>query len=360
MILAIYKFLASVKLAITLLIAILISCLIGVTILRGDRAWPLIFTTLWFNGLLVLLVVNVGFCFFGRIWGRRVTLISFGMILFHLSFVAMFAGVIYNSMFYFRGMIRLTEGETLPSGDPKSYDSIDHGRFFDFSKLKGETTLYRLHRDYKVDGDNKRVAYEVSVGEGRSLQQGLIYITHNLDHNGFKYLPDREGYSLLIVLYDKQGREIFGAHIPLQSLKQGDDKQKVAAYLYTTGTRYQPGSFPFPQGQLNPLFSLQAAYHPSFLKERDGEVSFQVWPLAQNDERRGKKAIAEGKSLVGDKFRAGDYYLSAKEIRYWVGMTVRYDPGKPIVLASLWVGLGGMIITFIGRMRKSRINGRDA
>lgn len=87
----------------TLLVAILACCVIGVTVLREERAWSLIFSTLWFNGLLVLLVVNVGFCFFGRIWGRKVTLISLGMILFHLSFIAMFAGIVYNSLFYFRG-----------------------------------------------------------------------------------------------------------------------------------------------------------------------------------------------------------------------------------------------------------------
>ena len=34
-------------------------------------------------------------------------------------------------------------------------------------------------------------------------------------------------------------------------------------------------------------------------------------------------------------------------------MIVRYDPGKPFVLASLWVGLLGMVITFVGRIVKS-------
>jgi hypothetical protein len=35
-------------------------------------------------------------------------------------------------------------------------------------------------------------------------------------------------------------------------------------------------------------------------------------------------------------------------------MNVRYEPGKPIVLTSLWVALGGLIITFIGRMQKRK------
>lgn len=345
----IYNFLTSPKLAIILLIAILACCVIGVTVIRGQRAWALIFSTLWFNSLLILLVVNVGFCFFSRMWRRKLTLISLGMILFHLSFVAMFGGIVYNSLFYFRGIIRLTEGETLPNGELQSYDLTDRGRFFNLSRLKGETTLIRMHTGYKVDGDDKRVAYEIAVGVGGLKKQGVIYITNSLDYNGFRYFNDKEGYSILTILYDKQGRELYGAHIPLQSLRQKDGK-----YLYTTGTKVSPGSFPFPQDPLKPLFGLQAAYRPSKFKERGGDAFFQVWPLDKADAKQAEKPIAEGKAAVGEKIRIGDYYLSPKEVRYWVGMNVRYEPGKPIVLASLWAGLGGMIITFIGRLRKKR------
>jgi hypothetical protein len=352
---SVYRSLASVRLALALLIIILICCVIGVTIVRGVEAGALIFGTLWFNGLLVLLVVNVAFCFFGRIWGRTVTMTSFGMILFHLSFVAMLGGIIYNSMFYFRGVMRLTEGETLLNGDLQSYDYAEHGRYFDLLKLKGETTLIKLHAGYKDEGSDKRAAYEVSVGEGNNKKQGILYITKSLEHNGFQYLNDREGYSLLILLHDKQGRELYGAHFPLQSIKV-KDKNNNDAYLYTTGTRDGPGSIPYPQEPLKPLFELQTVFKPSLNmeKKRDGEVLFQVWPLNDENANTAVDPIAEGKSEVGKKIRAGDYYLSVTEVRYWVAMLVRYEPGKPIVLTSLWVGLSGMIITFIGRMARIR------
>jgi hypothetical protein len=32
-------------------------------------------------------------------------------------------------------------------------------------------------------------------------------------------------------------------------------------------------------------------------------------------------------------------------------MTVRHDPGLMAILSSLWAGLGGMTLTFIGRIR---------
>lgn len=344
----IYKFLSSVKLAMSLLITVLTCCLIGVTIFRGERAWALIFSTLWFNSILVLLVMNVAFCFFGRVWGRKVTLVSFGMILFHLSFVFMLLGIIYNSLFYFRGNIRLTEGETLQSGVLDSYDTVDRGLFFNIAGLKGETSLIKMHTGYIVGGEDKRAAYEISVGEGALKKQGIIYITKHLDYKGFKYFNDREGYSILTILYDKQAKELFGAHIPLQSIRQKD-----GSYFYTTGTKEGPGSLQFPQDPLKPLFMLKMAYRPSKLKERGGDVLFQIWPLDKTEAVAAVKPLAEGKAAVGDKFKTEDYDLSAQEVRYWVVMKVVYEPGQPIVLASMWTGLAGMIITFYGRMRRS-------
>ncbi len=328
-----------------LLVSILACCVIGVTVIRGEKAWELIFSTLWFNCLLVLLVLNVAFCFFGRVWGRKVTLISFGMILFHLSFVFMLLGIIYNSLFYFRGNIRLTEGETLPSGQPQSYDLIYQGNLFDFSKLKGDTMLIKMHSGYKVDGIDKRAAYEIAVGEGINKKQGIIYITHNLEHRGFTYFNDKEGYSILVILYDKNGKELYGAHIPLQSLKQKDE-----SYFYTTGTKEGPAAFSFPLDMGKPLFDLQIIYKPSKLEDRKGNVAFKLWPLKMADAKLNDKPIAEGEVLIGEKILMGEYYLFAKEVRYWVGMNVRYEPGNPIVLASLWVGLAGIVITFIGRL----------
>lgn len=345
----IFDFLASAKLAMYLLVIILVCCVTGVTVFRDKRSWELIFSTFWFNALLILLVVNVACCFFGRIWGRRVTLVSFGMILFHLSFVTMFLGIVYNSLFYFRATIRLTEGETLRSGDFRSYDNISQGRLFDLTRVKGETSLVKLHVGYKVDGTDKRVAYELAVGEPGMITQGKIYVTRHLYYKGFKYFPDSEGYSLLTILYDATGKELYGAHLPLQSLRQKDE-----SYLYTTGTRDRPGTIMFPQLPLNPLCGLNVSYKADPVKERDGEVAFQVWPLVAADAKKVEKPTAEGKAAIGGIFQAGDYALSVKEVRYWTAVAVRHEPGQPIILTSLWVGLFGITLTTLARMFKKR------
>jgi len=334
---------SSPRLAIALLIAVLACCVVGVTVFTPEPAWRLIFNTLWFNGLLSLLAMSSGLTFFGRIWGRRLTLISVGMILFHVSFMAMLGGVVFNSLFHFKGVLRLTEGETLPNGDPASYDTIELGRFFDFARLRGETTLVRMHRGYLVDGQEKRVAYEITVGEGAAKATATIYMTQNLDHGGVRYLVAKEGYSVGVVLHDRLGQEQYGAMVPLQSLKHGE-----GSYLYTTGNSKEPGSFPFPPPPDRAAILLQVGYVPDQAQDRAGQVEFFTWP--PEGAAGQEKPAASGKVAVGGTFDAGAYRLEAREVRYWVGMTVRHDPGLMVILTSLWAGLAGMTMTFAGRI----------
>jgi cytochrome c biogenesis protein ResB len=335
---------SSPRLAIALLVGVLACCVVGVTVFTGERAWTVIFTTLWFNGLLVLLALSSGLTFLARIWGRKLTLVSVGMIVFHVSFLALLCGVVVNGLFHFKGVLRLTEGETLPNGSPASYDTVETGRFFDFARLRGETTLLKMHRGYKVDGRDKRAAYEIAVGEGTAKTTGIIYVTQNLDHGGVRYLCSKEGYSVGVVLHDRQGREMYAAMVPLQSMDRG-----AGRYLYSTGSAQAPGSFPFPPPPDPPAFLLQVVYVPDHQQDRAGQVEFSTWSPSAS---AADAPRASGKVPVGGMFDAGDYQLEAREVRYWVGMTVRRDPGLTLILSSLWAGLAGMTMTFAGRIRQ--------
>ena len=394
-------FLVSPKLAIALLVIVLACCIVGVTVVRGARAGALIFGTLWFNALLVLLAVSSFTAFFSRIWKRKLTLVSAGMILFHLCFAALLGGIVYNQLFYFRGVLRLTEGETLANGEVESYDSVEHGRFFDFGRLRGATTLVRMHRNYEADGGNKRAAYEIAVGDAIPRRRSVIYVTEYLDHDGVRYFCSKEGYSVLLILSEKGGREIYGAHVPLQSYRQPD-----GSYRYASGTSTGEVVFDFPRPPERPLVGVQMSFRPSTIKDRDGEIAFRTWtpgtaappapaahgaspdpfgahedPLTPPPEDHGGAANPhgapqgspgapnahgaaadphgaapppgrEGRVIVGAPFDAGDHTLTPREIRYWVGMDVRYDPGLTVILSSLCFGLAGMVVTFVGRIRQ--------
>jgi cytochrome c biogenesis protein ResB len=345
---AAYSLLVSTKLAITLLVVVLGCCVGGVTFVRG-RAAELIFSTLWFNALLVLLAVSSAAAFFSRIWKRKLTLVSAGMIVFHLSFAAMLGGIVYNRLFFFDGVLRLTEGETLPNGRPDSYDQIQTGRFFDPSTLRGETTLLRVHRDYKVEGQNKRVAYEIAVSDGDALLRRVIYVTEFLDVEGVRYFCQKEGYSVLLVMSEADGREIYGVHVPLQAMPMKD-----RGFVYATGSRTAMEPIPFPPDR--PRAALQLRFRPSTVADREGEVTFDVWPI-QPDGKPG--APHGGTVVVGAELALGGLRFSPREVRYWVGMNVRYDPGIWVILSSLTLGLTGVVLTFVGRLRQGAARSRS-
>jgi len=303
-----YDFLASAKLAMALLIIILIVCTAGATFLSGEKGVKYVFSSFWFNSLLILLVFNIACCFSGRILRRRLTIVSFGMILFHVSFVTILLGVVYNSLFYFRGTIRLTEGETLRSGDAFSYDRFEHGRFFSFLRVRGETKLIQVHHGYKVGNENKRAAYEIEVGDGGDKKTGIIYVTHNLTHKGFTYYPEVEGYSLFVMLADASGKDIYGAHVPLQSLKQKD-----GSFMYVTGSKEGASPFPFPQEHIQPFMGLLLGFVPSAAMDRSGLVSYKAYPIIGDNFKIADKPLLEGQVKSGDSFSAFNHGFA-----YWL------------------------------------------
>jgi cytochrome c biogenesis protein ResB len=265
------------------------------------------------------------------------------MIVFHVSFAALLCGVVVNGLFHFKGVLRLTEGETLPTDRLESYDQAEFGRFFDFRRLRGDTKLLRMHTKYTVEGQDKRAAYEIEVGEGSQKTIGTIFITRDLDHRGVRYLCSKEGYSVLVVLEDRDGAELFGAFVPLQSIKH-----ERGGVLYATGTATRPERFPFPPPPDEARAELLVTYRPSTVKEREGEVGFEVLPLGPGV----PEILRDGQVPVGQAFDAGLFKLRPREVRYWVGMDVRYDPALNVILASLCAGLGGMVLIFVGRIRQ--------
>jgi len=349
----IFEFFRSKLLALVLMLLILVVIFIATVFLPVQTAQHLVFSSLWFNALLILIVINTACCFFSRLHRRGWTVVSSGMVIFHLSFVAMFAGIVVNGLFHFKGSLRLTEGETIGMGNPVGYDQLESGRFFNQSWLRGDVTFQKLHTDYKVGNVSKGPACEISVVEGARQVTGVIYPTHHLMFNGFKLFRDKEGYTPLFMLSDKNGKELYGAYTALQSFKQAD-----GTYLYTTGTKQGgPGSADFPQiPNIAQLFKIQFTYHPPKLEKGISAATFKVWEYDKGKQDGQGRLIFEGTAPMGGKASFGDYSLSMKEVRYWASMEVLYNPAQTIVFGSLWAGLAGFSLTMFGRMRRSRFH----
>jgi hypothetical protein len=195
-----------------------------------------------------------------------------------------------------------------------------------------------------VGGANKRAAYELKVGEGSGRVLGIIYVTEYLDHDGIRYFCNKEGYSVLVVMSDAGGQELFGMHVPLQSIPRPD-----GTHTYAAGSPEEPLFFDFPPPPDRPRVQLKLTYWPG-TQERTGEVGLEVRPpVGPHDQ---PPPARKGMVPVGGTFDAGEVLVAPREIRYWVGMDVRYDPGLGVVWGSLLSGLAGMVLTLVGRLRQ--------
>jgi hypothetical protein len=338
----IVNILASTKLALVLLTMILLSSVVGV-LLPPALGKEVVFSSLWFNLLLILLIVNIVFCITKRTNVLRLS--QAGTTIFHLGLVLLCIGVAYDQLFYFEGSIRLTEGETLDCAERTSWDRVKTGPFFQISKLNelGPLYFHKLHVAYREEGKYKGETVEIAVGE--DVQQGkrhIIYKPRPLKYKGFEFYRDnKDGFSPLLVLRDLKGKVLYGAYAPLQSIPQKDGK-----YLYRSGTALAPGRFNFPQDPGLPrVFNLKTTYYPDKTKQMAGTVSFQVWKARPDGE--SSEELYNGKAAFGERVRAGDYTLSMDEVRYWTSINVTHRPGLGLVFGSFWIAFGGLIMNVI-------------
>lgn len=346
----IFGLLSSTKVALVLLLLICLSCLVGASLPRAAGK-EVVFTSLWFNLLLVLLIVNIVFCIVKRT--RLLLLSQAGTTIFHLGLVALFTGVVYDQLFYFEGTIRLTEGESLRCAEPASYDRVKMGRFFQPEKLRelGMLYLHKLHTSYEDAGRSKGIANEIALGDdaGEDKRQ-IVYVTHPVKYKRYEfYRVENDGYSPLIVLRDRQGRVLYGGFTPLQSIRQQD-----GSYIYRSGSAFAPGSFFFPQEEGLPIvFRLQIVYHPDKTNNKTGEIAFQIWGIDAHS-REPTEALFDGKVALGERVKAGEYFFSMEEVRYWTSMNVNYRPGLPLIFGSFWIIFGGLVLNLILKAAKSR------
>lgn len=337
-------FLRSIKLALILLILVFLSSILG-AILPPTLGREIIFSSLWFNSLLVLLTVNILFCTLKRVTNLFVfirglnsrSFVLLGSIIFHFSFILLFLGIIYNSLFFFEGGIRLTEGETLSCSDEENYDWIRKGRFFEITKLKdlGEIYFHKLYPSYYVRGDYKGVANKIVLTAGSNKKEGIIYKNSPLKYKGFEFYREVDGLSPLFVFRDRWGRVLGGAYAPLNAVRRPD------------GNFNYVGGFPFPQG--NPFFGLWSAYFPGTKNEK-AKVFLEIKQLVSANQDEGEKELFKGKVFLKEMVPVGFFLISVDEIRYWSRFTVIYRPGLSLIFFSFWLALGGISLTTITKI----------
>ncbi len=108
----IFKFFASVKLAIPLLIALILALAAGTFVESAhgaDAARMLVYDSPWFSALLILLVINLAAAAFDRYpWKKK----HIGFVITHLGIIVILAGSLVTQKTMVDGQMVIAEGET--------------------------------------------------------------------------------------------------------------------------------------------------------------------------------------------------------------------------------------------------------
>ncbi len=109
---AIFGFLASLKLAVVVIVALMISLAAGTLLesyYNAHVARTLIYNTRWFSAILIILAINLAAAAFDRLpWKKKHT----GFVLTHLGIIMILAGSLITQKYMIDGQITLAEGET--------------------------------------------------------------------------------------------------------------------------------------------------------------------------------------------------------------------------------------------------------
>ncbi|HEX5994629.1 MAG TPA: cytochrome c biogenesis protein ResB, partial [Jiangellales bacterium] len=297
-----------------------------------------------------------------------------GNLLFHFALLALLVGVAWGSWFGWHGNRLVVAGDefcntlqqydeyglgprTTPEGLPPFCVTVQdfHAEFLD----TGQPALYVAHLSYvERVGDSPR-DWTLQVNDPLRLDGANVYL---LGH----------GYAPVLRYTDRYG-EVFTttvpflpvdgmltsegvAKFPYANVPPGETAAEVPAQLGLTGV-YQP--------TVNPDPSIAGSIFPA---ERDPALTLTAW---QGDLGLGSGAPQSVYALdsrqvqlgrlenVGTRtLRPGDSWtlpdgstVEFLDTTPWVTLTVRHDPGEPIVLFGAGAVLVGLMVSLSGKRR---------
>lgn len=351
-------FLASRKLAVTLLVLLMLLSVLG-TIVPQEAAstecdmekWrtehPLLsglaarlgldnlYTGHAYLSLLVTLVLSITVCTFKRAGavlrngGGRAACARWGSLVFHMSFIVIFAGGAVSAWSRFEGVMVLTEGQRF-SGSAEEYSAIKRNPLPSPPRTGFAVALERLS---PPEGETTTYKSEVIIEYGGRETRGTVRDFHALSHGGFTFHQKDHGFSPSFVLKDLAGRVVFDAYVALRSHHgPGEDVKYEDAFAI-------PGTGLEVEGRLYPDMAVvngrMATKSP---RPENPVISLKV-------KERGRE-IYRGSVRQGEEVRFGGYYLSFNGLRHWSSFRVVRDRGVPVVYA----GFGMCILGFLTRL----------
>jgi cytochrome c biogenesis protein len=297
--------------------------------------------------------------------GEKGYLRETGNLLFHVSLVALLAGIALGGLFGYKGTVLVVEGKAF-SNVRSSYDIYEPARLSDDSALK--PFVFRL-RDFSAtfqpDGEPRtfdaQVDYQPTLDAEPTLHN--IRVNHPLHADGANVYLIGHGYALDVVVKDAHGVTVADGATPflpddamfashgVVKVQDGLPYQLgLTGFFYPTygATPFGPEST-FPAAN-DPVLSL-AAWKGDLGLSSGAPQSVYELPTSLTDE---KNLVGTRELTPGETWKLpGGATVTFNGVHQWATFQIAHDPGKRLVLIAAILVIVGLLISL--RVRRRRL-----
>ncbi len=243
----------------------------------------------------------------------------FAVYVVHLSILVILLGGIVGSLWGFKGMMTIIEGETATLVRP-----IRGTRAI---VLPFEVRCDDFEAQFYPDGSPREVASQVSIVEhGREVRRAIIRVNHPLTHRGLRFSQATYGSVVnraVVALSDAD------TGTPLYELTLVPDREEV---IPGTAKMIQLLDYQDNLGGFGPAVAIGMV--------EDGQEPEGAWALLRFPHFHGSQL--------------GPYRVMLRDVSLssYTGLQVVYDPGRWIVVSGLVFLTCSVLLTFYTAMRK--------
>ncbi len=321
----------------------------------------------------------------GSISAEKGYLRETGNLLFHISLVILLAGIAVGGLYGYTGKVVVTDGQGF-ANTLVQYDDFHHGALVNTNDLNPfALRLRQFQAGYQPDGTPKSFRADVTLTTAAgATSEHTIKVNDPLKIGEAKVYLINHGYSPHVVLRDSTGHAIFDAYVPCIATDSRNLTSSCVFKIPDTGLA-PAGDLKKPQqlgvrGVLAPTFdpqNTQGSIFPALLNPRLAGLQFYLGDLGidagtpQNvyelDTKRMQLLQVKGPTgstvpILNPRDSKTDHVtltggakglvFTVDNIRSYAVFTVKYDPGKGLVLWAAIAMLLGLVGSLLVRRRR--------
>jgi len=305
------------------------------------------FNSIPFIIIIIILGINTLTCTLNH-FGKRGGMACFkgpdaiknmGFVLLHLSLILLFAGGAWSASARMDGFIVLTEGQGFKE-EQGNYIRLVEGPLRQKKHRGFLLTLQKVNVTYQQVKYPTEITAGITVGPTpQRMDAAEISINHPLSYEGVDFTLDQVGFSPRLVIRDrKNGRILINSFVALKTFRNGPNRE-YRDFL------------PLPIFKNRVIVTLYPAYRTMEGKiEKTGEEPENPILLIEIEDNTGKVILTRHLPFNG-KTGVGDYIFEFIGLRRSASFRVVEDPGYPLVLAAIWIGLIALILRYAPDLR---------